>query len=290
MTGQTTTSDRLQAARPSSSLVIASRYSFAALADIYSRARVDYIVPMPMNARRMEEYIRHYNVDLDASYVAVNEDQIELGVGMLGVRDQRAWITRMGILPEQRGHKVGQLLTGRLIDAAREKRAAQVQLEVIEGNEPAHHLFLKLGFAEIRRLLVIRRPPTAIKDVLAFESEALTADDLRLCLDQRPPGASWIEETPSLLNAGNLSGFRVTLPSGDQGWIVFCQTAFQLSHFVLGTPDERVALALLQAVHQANPLQDTKVENLPVDSPLWPAFQRAGYVETFRRVEMLMTL
>jgi ribosomal protein S18 acetylase RimI-like enzyme len=284
------TTYRPQVGQPSSSLVQASRYSFAELADIYSRARVDYIVPMPMNARRMEEYIRHYDVDLEASFVAINEVEAELGVGMLGLRGQRAWITRLGIVPEQRGHRVGQLLTSSLIEAARERAAGQVQLEVIEGNEPAHRLFLKLGFEAVRRLLVIRRPPGAVKDGLKFETDVLTPDEIRTCLDQRLPGASWIEETASLLNAGNLGGLRVTLLTGEQGWISFCQTPFQLSHFVVGTQDERIALALLQAVHQVYPLQDTKVENLPTDSPLWPAFQRVGYVETFRRIEMLMNL
>lgn len=284
------TTPRQQAGRPSSSLALASHFSFAALADIYSRARVDYIVPMPMNARRMEEYIRHYDVDLDASFIALDEDELELGVGMLGRRGSRAWITRLGILPERRGHKIGQLLTASLIDAARERGAEQVQLEVIEGNEPAHRLFEKLGFVETRRLLVIRRPPGVVEAAMTFEIETLSADDIRVCLDQRLPGASWIEETPSLLNTGTLNGLRVTLPTGEQGWVVFCKTPLQLSHIVLSTRHERLALVLLQAAHQGSPLLDTKVENLPVDSPLWPVFQQAGYVETFRRIEMLMQL
>src|SRR4051812_5416282 len=98
---------------------------------------------MPMNGRRMEEYVKHYDVDLEASFVAVNAEEAEMGIGMLGLRGQRAWITRLGILPDQRGHSVGQFLVNKLIDTARERSVTQVQLEVIEGNEPAHRLFLK---------------------------------------------------------------------------------------------------------------------------------------------------
>jgi len=56
------------------SVVSASEYTFAALAQIYNQGRVDYIVPMPMNARRMEEYVRYYDVALDASVVMLNGD------------------------------------------------------------------------------------------------------------------------------------------------------------------------------------------------------------------------
>ena len=49
-----------------------SAYDYVALAEIYNQGRVDYIVPMPMNARRLEEYVRAYDVDLAASLVAVD--------------------------------------------------------------------------------------------------------------------------------------------------------------------------------------------------------------------------
>lgn len=35
-----------------------AQYSMDDLAAIYNRARVDYIVPMPMNGKRMAEYIQ----------------------------------------------------------------------------------------------------------------------------------------------------------------------------------------------------------------------------------------
>jgi ribosomal protein S18 acetylase RimI-like enzyme len=274
---------------PAPSLVRASEYSFVELARIYNETRVDYIVPMPMNARRMEEYVRHYDVHLDSSYIALNANDEEMGIGMLGIRDQRAWITRLGVMPDQRGHRVGQFLVSKLIATAREQAAAQVQLEVIEGNDPGSRLFLKVGFEAVRRLLVIRRPPGAVTSSLAFEAERLGADAVRECLASRPPGASWLDENASLLNM-RLAGLRVRLPSDDSSWIVFYETPFQLSHLVLGSEDQQVALALLQAVHQANPMLDTKVENLPLASPLWSIFQRVGYVESFRRIEMHLSL
>ena len=289
MTGQSSTF-RSAESSPAPSLVRASEYSFKELARIYNETRVDYIVPMPMNARRMEEYVRHYDVQLESSFVALNSSSDEMGIGMLGLRESRSWITRLGIMPHQRGHRVGQFLVNNLIRAAREQGASHMQLEVIEGNEPGHRLFLKSGFQEDRRLLVIRRPPAQISNSLVFESTPLEPDAVRERLASRPSGASWIDENHSLFNIGRLSGLQLTLQSGRSGWIVFYETAFQLSHLVIGSEDAEVALALLQAVHKLYPLQDTKVENLPLTSPLWSVFQQVGYVESFRRIEMRLTL
>jgi len=262
------------------SVVSASEYTFAALAQIYNQGRVDYIVPMPMNARRMEEYVRYYDVALDASVVMLNSDGEESGIGMLGLRDHRCWITRLGVIPERRGHKVGQFIVESLIDMGRRRGATLAQLEVITGNEPAHALFRKLGFEQRRNLLVIRRPPGAVIDAVPT-STPLTPDEIKVCLSQRPDQASWLDETASLLHAGQLEGLRV----GDE-WIVYRKTPVQLSTFVLS--DSADPAALIRCVHHRYPMLDTKIEN--VDVSRWSAYQEAGYFEAFARIEMTCAL
>lgn len=255
----------------------ASAYDYAALANIYNQGRVDYIVPMPMNARRMEEYVRHYDVVLDASVVALNGGGEETGIGMLGLRDQRAWITRLGVIPERRGHKVGQFIMETLLSLAQERGAAQAQLEVIEGNQPAHTLFRKLGFEETRKLLIIRRPPGSVKGDVP-DSTLLTPEEITACLRARTDRPSWLDETPSLLHAGLLEGLRI---GGE--WVIYRKTPVQLSAFVLSPcADPSV---LIRAVHRRYPMLDTKIEN--VDTSLWSAYQSAGYFEAFARLEML---
>lgn len=271
--------------------VSAGQFSFDELATIYNDARVDYIVPMPMNARRMEEYVRAYDVDLTASYVIHDDSDKIGGLGMLGVRQQRVWITRVGIIPASRGQKLGQFVMEKLLSCAQERGARRAQLEVIEGNEPAYRLFLKLGFEQTGKLLVIRRPPSP-PPALSTEVTvtALDIDGIEACLRARTGQTSWLTETPSLLNAGSLEGMRLTFPDGASGWIVFRNSLFQLTHVVLDAPDSTVASALLQALHSYYPRHDTKVENLPADSPLWHVFQKWGYCEAFTRVEMIRSL
>lgn len=275
--------------------VSAAAYTFEELAQIYNQSRVDYIVPMPMNARRMEEYVHQYDVSLEASVVAVTPEGETVGIGMLGLRGSRAWITRLGVIPDGRGRHLGLFITETLLEQAAAHGAAMTQLEVIVGNEPAHRLFLKLGFEPTRELLVLRRPPGApdensLSALAGARVEPLSDGEIAACLESRDDSPSWIEETESLLKVGGLTGLRLTLPPDNgsgapSGWIVVSKTAFQMAHFVLGG-SPRAALPLLLALHRQFPRHDTKLENLPADSPLWPHFQAAGYLETFRRTEM----
>lgn len=283
-------------AQPAYRAVPTSAYSFEELADIYNQTRIDYIVPMPMNAKRMEQYIKSYDINLDASLVAKDNDGEIAGIGMLGLRQERAWITRLGVLPYKRRHHLGRFLMEALLEQANRLAAKQVQLEVIKGNTPAHRLFLNFGFQETRELLIIRRPPgkpTINNPLPDAVVTVLEPDAILKCLEQREPGASWIDETPSLIHAGSLRGLQISLPSGETGWIVYQNTVFQMAYFVIGTSDPAqndLARALLYQVHLLNPMQDTKIENLPALDTRWPVFQEIGYVEAFRRIEMTAKL
>lgn len=282
------TSDVL--AQPAYMAVPCSKFTFAELADIYNQSRVDYIVPMPMNAKRMEAYVVSYDVDLDASIVVYDGAGLMAGIGMLGVREDRAWITRVGVLPDRRGHNLGRFLMETLIDNARQSGCRLIQLEVIKGNAPAHRLFLKLGFRETRELLVIRRPPGKPAPLKNVTMTPLTPDEVQTCAKQGA-GWSWIEEPDSLLKVGGLHGLRVELADGASGWAVYQKSALQIAHLALHTPAparDTLTQALLFHVHNANPLLDTKVENTPALDLRWPVFQQMGYVEAFRRIEMFL--
>ncbi len=291
ITAKKSTVQRAVAPGARCSAVPAAQFSFDELAAIYNQTRVDYIVPMPMNGKRMAEYVGWYDVDLASSVVTLNADGAIAAIGMLGLRGSQAWITRLGVIPHQRQHGVGQFTLEMLLEAARQRGATAAQLEVIEGNEPARQLFLKLGFREQRRLLVTRRAPAPVEappaDVARLDAAAIAAH-----LAGRTDTPSWIDATPSLLNAGSLEGLRVTLPDGASGWIVFRPSMFQITHAALGGDPQHPDLtaALLAHMHAGWPLFDTRIENIPADTPRWPGFARLGYVETFRRIEMLLTL
>jgi GNAT superfamily N-acetyltransferase len=278
---------------PSVRLLSAIQFTYNELVTAYNQTRVDYIVPMPMNAARLQEYVHTYDVDLELSCVAM-EDEHVLGLAMLGVRPGHTWVTRLGVLPVKRRRGTGQLLMECLIEQARNLDVGYVTLDVIKHNDPALRLFLKLGFREMRELMVIRRPPgPPANGIGPYKVNLLDYHHAVALLHQRRAIPSWLDERESLINAGNLAALRVELPTGDWGWLVYQKTVFQLARLVLQTEagdPHRVGLALTHALHTLHPALDTKSENLPINSPQWPAMQEMGYIESFRRIEMQLDL
>jgi ribosomal protein S18 acetylase RimI-like enzyme len=276
------------------SLVPASAYTYEELTEAYNQTRVDYIVPMPMNSAKLQEYVETYDVDMEASAVVLDAEGQKLSLGMLGVRKNRAWITRLGVIRSNRRQRVGWTLVTHLIEQAYQKDADYVILEVIDDNYPAHNLFIKKGFKPVRELLVLRRPPANVDiDPPPAKIDTLSYSDAVELLKQRSSKPSWLDEHESLLNAGNLSAFYARLKDGSEGWLVYQNTVFQLGRLVMQTEignQVDVGRALLHHLHTEHPVQDTKTENLPVNDPHWPAFEELGYMVSFRRIEMILPL
>lgn len=269
-------------------LVPASSFSIEQLVAAYNQTRVDYLVPMPMNAARLAEYIHIYDVDLDRSQVAVDGDQI-LGLAMLGVRPGQTWITRLGVLPVKRRRGTGEALMRALLDATDQLQINCTSLEVIKHNTPAHTLFLKLGFSETRELLILRRPPGPPAEIPGAEVDWLDRAEALALLAARSASSAWTNETRSFANIENMLGLSLRLPDGSTGWLIFERQKFVLSHFVMQTiQGDAVAVcrALLAHLYQCYPDLDTHAENIPTDDPHLPAFFATHFVESFRRIEM----
>jgi ribosomal protein S18 acetylase RimI-like enzyme len=273
---------------PACTLVPASAFSIEQLTAAYNQTRVDYLVPMPMNAARLADYIRLYDVDLDQSLVAVDKDTV-LGLAMLGVRPGCAWVTRLGVLPGKRRGGVGESLVCGLLERVVRAGIDLTGLEVIKNNTPAHRLFLKLGFQETRELLVLLRPPGPPAEPPPAEMRWLGDDEALRLLETRCEPAAWTNQTESFANAQHVLGLSVELPDGGRGWLVFQRQKFVIQRLALATEqcDPRVmARALLTCLYLHHPLFDSHIENIPVDDPHLSALLDAGFVESFRRIEM----
>lgn len=269
-------------------LVPASQFTLDELTGIYNQTRVDYMVPMPMNAARLAEYISVYDVDLEHSLVAIQNDVLR-GVAMLGVREGRAWITRLGVIPATRRTGVGEALMEGLLEQAERLNIYFDMLEVIKNNTPAHSLFFKLGFYEVGELLVLRRSPVPPPDPVVADAQRLDRSE-SLTLVGRDRGTQpWTNQSESLFNAQEISGLHLTLADGSRGWLVYQRQKFTLTRFIykteVGDP-EKVAYAFLSHLHLQYPRLDTQIENIQVNDPHLPAFYRMGYIESFRRIEM----
>jgi ribosomal protein S18 acetylase RimI-like enzyme len=269
-------------------LLPANQFTIEELTEAYNRTRVDYMVPMPMNAARLAAYVKVYDVDMDRSWVALNGSEM-LGLAMLGVRPGRTWITRLGVIPDRRRHGTGEALTQALLNGTRELGRPLSILEVIKGNTPAHTLFRKVGFQETRELTVLRRPPGPPKVELGGKETWLEQEEPLDYLCLHPDRPAWTNELESFINAGDAQGLAVNLESAGRGWMIFRRQKFMLSHFILFTDSgdpETIGTALLAHLYNRYPLIDSYIENVPVDDLHLPALLRAGFFEAFRRVEM----
>jgi ribosomal protein S18 acetylase RimI-like enzyme len=271
-------------------LIPASRFSYEQLTAIYNQTRVDYMVPMPMNAARLAEYVNTYDVDLDRSVVAATQDGEMLGVNMLGLREDRAWITRLGVIPNTRRGGIGQALMESLMEQSARLSIKFAMLEVIKNNTPAHQLFLKLGFYEVGELLILRRSPfTQLVDPIVADAERMDRTDSLVLVGRDRGTQPWTNQSESLFNAFEVSGLRLTLADGSRGWMVYQRQKFLLTRFAFKTEvgdPATVAYALLSHLHYQYPRLDTQVENIQINDPHLPAFYKMGYVESFRRIEM----
>ena len=271
-------------------LIPASRFKYEELTAIYNQTRVDYMIPMPMNAARLAEYVRIYDVDLDHSLVAATHDGQMLGVAMLGIRKKRVWLTRLGVLPNTRRSGIGSALVGGLIEDAAKLGLDFVMLEVIKNNTPAHQLFLKYGFREIGELLVLRRSPLIPPiDPIVADAQRMDRTEALVLVGHDRGTQPWTNQSESLINAHEVSGLSITLVDGSRGWLVYQREKFLLTRFAIKTEagdPATVAYALLTHLHSQYPRLDTHIENIQVNDPHLPAYYKMGYVESFRRIEM----
>jgi ribosomal protein S18 acetylase RimI-like enzyme len=274
----------------------ADHFTVQELTELYNQTRVDYLIPMPMNADRLNEYINDFDVDLQQSSVARDTDGKILGLCMLGLRGDIAWITRLGVLPSTRRGGTGSALMDSMLKNADALGMKETHLEVIKNNEPAYRLFLKKGFVETGTYLVMRHAPRPLAVPLQGNATWLGYEKALEKLETYPDHITWINAFKSMRNSPNTEGLHLELPNGDSGWLVYRNTKFTLrstlSHLVIhterGDPQE-VGRQLLSHLHTQYPQHDTYAENILENDPHLPAFQALGYFTNFSRIEMRRT-
>ncbi|MDK1118822.1 MAG: GNAT family N-acetyltransferase [Anaerolineae bacterium] len=270
-------------------LLSAAEYSIEELTDLYNQTRVDYLVPMPMNAERLQNYVDDFDVDLERSCVARSSDGQVHGLGMFGVRNNLTWITRLGVLPVTRRVGACEAMMNYMLENADALELGETHLEVISNNEPAYNLFLKKGFQVADKYLVLRRAPQPITEPLSGRVKWLEKDEAVQTLQSYPNHLSWITAIASMRNAPNTMGLRIRMPDGGAGWLVFRLHKFSLSHLIMHTEQGNaveVGTQLLRHLDKQYPNLDTYAENIHESDPHLPAFKALSFFENFSRVEM----
>lgn len=264
----------------------AAEFALGDLAALYAATRRDYLVSLPMDVAGLTAYLARGSVSLAHSRVVVDRYGRPLGMLLVGLRGERAWLTRMGVLPHERRGGLGALLLWAGLECARAAGAQMAQLEVIEGNTPALALFTRFGFALRRRLRVLDRAAGPAEDAAALP---LSAPALAGWLERRRlPGSyapSWLDEPDALRAMPGLRGLGL-----EHSALLYGVDEVRLSPLALMAAGHRQAAALLGALVSRHAPLPARYENLPAAHPLAPALYAAGFRTAFTRIEMTCLL
>ncbi len=281
---------------PSIEFYPVSQVDFEAFTAAFNRAYADYYSPIVMTAGSFRTLIRYDDVDLDASVAAVEGEQI-VGTGLLGLRGHAAWIGGMGVIPERRRQGIGRRMMHYLLNQAQHRRVTEVWLEVIEQNQGAFHLYHQLGFATVRRLLVLqRRPQSLTRSDTSYTIRTWPAAELlHYFTPFHDHPNCWQRDLRSLQHRASLL----------RGWAALCDedlvgyalgwshhTEIRLADLATHPEYDRAAIAqaILAHLHRLQPDALGLSYNVAEDDPGLPAYLATGYEVIQAQLEMRLAL
>lgn len=253
----------------------ASTLSLAEMADLFNRAYEGYVIPFRLDESIVRFMVDTYDLDLDASRIAFAGGGDAVGLGNLGLRGEDAWIGGVGVVPPARRQGMGETLMRALHDQARERAVRNVWLEVIDRNEGAYELYVKLGYRVVREVEVwsLDSAPDGgrAREVRAADAQAR----VRELREGREP---WQRADGTLDNLDDLHGLLT-----DDGAAVFRgKGPVQLLQIAGGSAED--VLRTLRGVGAVSVL------NLPVDDPAADALRALGATPVVRQREMVLEL
>lgn len=273
-----------------------SQVDFDQFTNAFNLAYSDYFTPIVMTPGSFRALIRQDDLDLDASVAALADHEI-VGTGMLGLRQGEAWIGGMGVVPEWRRRGIGLRMMEHLLAQAQARGVCEVRLEVIEANEAARHLYERLGFVSIRRLLVLERPPAdASPAPTGYTIRTWPAADLLRYFHAFHDIANcWQRDIRSLQHRADML----------RGWAALCDETvvgyglgwshrheIRLADLATRPGEDRaaVAAAILAHLHRMQPEAFGHSYNVAEGDPALAGYLSSGYAVSLRQYEMRLPL
>ena len=158
---------------------------FASLYACFLEAFSDYQVDMRMSEQQFAQRVTRDGVQLEISAGAFDNERM-VGFYMNALGDWEGKLTAYdagtGIVPHYRGRGVAQELFEFVVSRLKERAVSQYLLEVLTSNERAVSLYRKLGFVEVRRLVVLRSQQAMepLDDLAEVDLRRIEAPDWKL--------------------------------------------------------------------------------------------------------------
>jgi GNAT superfamily N-acetyltransferase len=258
-------------------LCAASSLSPGELAALFTRAYEGYYVPVQVDEAAVEFLVRTFDLDLDASLVAVDDGE-PVGLVNLGVRGGGGWIGGLGVVAEARRRGIGRTLMEAVHEHARARGIREISLEVIEANEPAYRLYDALGYDFLRWVQIGSLDPA--------EGNALPDEDWQAAhtriLELRTEREPWQRDDDTLRHYDDMRGL-----TAGTGAAVFRATPDGRVVLMQFAGDGDAARAILESLRTLGPVS---VFNVPEEDPVLVALKDLGGSIALRQREMSLTL
>lgn len=251
-------------------------------ADALNRVFERYLVPIDFSAEQLQLHVAYNDVDPAASPIWYDDAGGVLAAALLAFRGDRAWIGGFGVAPEYRGHGYATQLLESLEQAARERGARTVQLEVLAGNHAAIALYRNAGFEPLRTLhtfeRLVERAEAAEGFIAASPGAFIDAPD--------PVLPCWQREPQSLRNGAA----SAAITDGKGTYAVYRSNPHLAQIFKLHAQDARRLDAIAEAISGTRDSARVAILNEPEESGVCAHAKTARWSEPFMQYEMKLRL
>jgi ribosomal protein S18 acetylase RimI-like enzyme len=271
-------------------IIPAAAVTLDEFAGAYTAAFMGYFYHQAMNRESLARRVRTEQIDLVHSLLAYDEDEL-VGMAMLGIRGQSAWIGGFGITERHRGRGRSHELMAAVVGEVCQCGMKKLSLEVLPQNAAAIRTYERAGLKVVRELLIFDRthepPPASVRTETLEEAAPaeLTQHFARLHL--QPP--AWQRDLPTQLTMDNMRGFYLGRRQAPVAYALVRTWPSGITFIVdLAAREEQHADAMCAGITQMpGPL---RIINEPEKSIFVTALQTHGFIETERQHEMVMDL
>jgi GNAT superfamily N-acetyltransferase len=279
-------------------IVSAASVTLEEFADAFVAAFAGYFIPMSLTTEQLARRVRFEHLDISRSLIAYDADRL-VGMAMLGLRREAAWVGGFGITLEYRGRgRAGELMTA-LIEEARRCQARTLTLEVLRQNSAAIRLYERAGMTVARDLIIYERGTNKVGKVGAASPshsraqlpEAPPAELLQHFqrLHRHPP--AWQRDLAALLVMEEVRGLYLGEREMPQAYALLREGPNEKMYIVdLAARDPLEADALCAGLTAVAGLRSLRIVNEPESSIFCAALTAHGFNESERQHEMRMTL
>jgi GNAT superfamily N-acetyltransferase len=291
-------------------IVRADQMSIEGLVAAFNHTFTGYPVPITQTKSSLQSMIEADNIQLQSSLVVRDAGGEDVGIGLLAVRDSRGWVGGMAVAPAWRRQGLGAWLIARVLAQASVLGLETVELEVLEENTAAYHLYQRTGFQDRRLLTVFGGPLTPSPAQVPGPSAAPRENSrmgpteleeiLRHFEEFHQVPAAWQRQQPALLylaprmdglalrssdRMDRVEAYLLSIPSGE-GYVVMDFGSLALSY----AERVREAVFLLRQLLDAVPESTIRAINVPPGDALGDALTSLKCPAILRQHEMLIHL